>query len=151
MQDAVEHGGDGGSVAEEFAPVVERPVGGEQGAAALVAAHDDLEQVFGGGRWQLAHADVVDDEQRHGRERGHGVFAQPFEGGLGQVLDEDVRFAVDHLVALVDRGQPDGLRQVALAGAGRPVKQDVSRALTKRAVARSKTSLRSIFLLKSKS
>ena len=34
---------------------------------ALVAAHDELEQVLGGGGGQLAHAEVVDDEQRHGR------------------------------------------------------------------------------------
>ncbi len=49
MEQAVEQRGDGGGVAEELSPVVDRPVRGEQRRRPLVAAHDQLEQVFGGG------------------------------------------------------------------------------------------------------
>ena len=56
MEQAVEQRGDGGGVSEELSPVVDRPVRGEQRRGPLVAAHDQLEQVFGGGVRQLSHA-----------------------------------------------------------------------------------------------
>src|SRR6266849_9090662 len=66
MQQAVEHGADSGNITEQFAPVLDRAVGSEQRTEALVAPHDDFQQILGGGVRQLAHAEVVDDEQRHG-------------------------------------------------------------------------------------
>ena len=59
--------------------------------------------------------------------------------------------AVEHAVALLDGGVADGLRQVALAGAGGPRNSASSRWPMKRPVARSKTRRRFIFLLKVKS
>src|ERR1035438_3034788 len=50
MQQAVQHGGDGGAVAEQFAPVVYGSVGCEKSAGAFIAAHDDFQQFFGGGQ-----------------------------------------------------------------------------------------------------
>jgi len=69
VQQAVEHGADGSHVAEQFTSVFDRPIGGQQCAGALVAAHDNLQQVLGGSLGQLAHAEVVEDEQGHGGER----------------------------------------------------------------------------------
>lgn len=43
MEDAVEHRGDGGGIAEESSPVIDRTVRGEQGAGPFVATHDELE------------------------------------------------------------------------------------------------------------
>ena len=40
VEQAVEHGGDGGAVAEQFSPVFHRAVGSQQGAGAFVATHD---------------------------------------------------------------------------------------------------------------
>ena len=48
MQQTIEHGADGGNIAEQFAPVLDRAVGSEQCAAPLVAAHDDFKQILGG-------------------------------------------------------------------------------------------------------
>ncbi len=62
MEEAIEHGGDGGSVSQQFAPVLHRSVGGEQSTGALVAAHHDLQQFLGDGDGQLAHAQVIDDQ-----------------------------------------------------------------------------------------
>jgi hypothetical protein len=62
MQEAIEHGGDGGVVAEQLSPVLDGAVGGEDGAGAFVATHHQLEKVLCGARGQLAHAEVVDDE-----------------------------------------------------------------------------------------
>ena len=38
MQNAVQHGGDGRHIAQQLAPVLDRPVGGQQRAGALIAA-----------------------------------------------------------------------------------------------------------------
>ena len=79
---------DGGGVAEELAPVVDGPVRGEQRARALVAAHDELEEVLGGGGRELAHAEVVDDEERHGGELGHLLAARAVDAGLGELFEQ---------------------------------------------------------------
>src|SRR5215472_5618316 len=63
VQQPVQHGADGGNIAEQLAPVLHRPVRREQGAGAFIAAHNDLEQILGGGLRQLSHSEVVDDEQ----------------------------------------------------------------------------------------
>ena len=68
VEQAVEQRRDRGSVPEELSPVVDRSVRGEDRGGALVAAHDELEQVLGGSVRDLSHAEIVDDEQRHGGE-----------------------------------------------------------------------------------
>src|SRR5438876_836480 len=42
VEEAVEHGGDGGTIAEQFSPVLNWTVRSHQSAHAFVAAHDDL-------------------------------------------------------------------------------------------------------------
>jgi hypothetical protein len=79
-------------------------------------AHDDLQQIFGGRVRQLAHPQVIDDEQRHGGEFGEIVLARAGERGLGEFFEQRVRFPIDDAVALLDRGAADGLGHVTLAG-----------------------------------
>ena len=43
MEEAIEHGGDGGVVAEELAPVFDGPIRRDERARAFIAAHDELE------------------------------------------------------------------------------------------------------------
>jgi len=52
-------------VGQQLVPVVGWTIGRQQGGRALVPPHDDLEQIFGRGVWQLSHPGVVDDQQRH--------------------------------------------------------------------------------------
>jgi hypothetical protein len=54
-QESVKHGANCGRVAEQFAPVFHWSVGGQNGAGALIAAHNDFQQFFGGSERQLAH------------------------------------------------------------------------------------------------
>ena len=89
-------------------------VRGEQRRGPLVAAHDQLEQVFGGGVRQLSHAEVVDDEQGHAGQLGQVGLAGVGEGGLGELLEEGVGLAIDDAVALLDGGASDGLGKVAM-------------------------------------
>ena len=91
MQEPVEQRGNGGAVAEELAPLVDRAVGGEHRGGPLVTAHDQLEQVLGGGVGQLAHAEVVDDEQVRAGQLGEVFLAGLGERRLGEFFEEGVR------------------------------------------------------------
>ena len=99
MQQPVEQRGDGGGVAEQLSPVVDGSIRGEHRGGPLVTAHDQLEQVLGRGVGQLAHAEVVDDEQGHAGQLGQIVLAGLGERRLGELLEEGVRFAVDDAIA----------------------------------------------------
>ena len=94
MKQAIEHGADGGDIAEQFTPVLNGTVGGKQRAEALVAAHDDFQQILGGGVWEFTHSEVVDNEQRDGGDRFHVFFARAVGDSLGQLIEQDVRFAI---------------------------------------------------------
>ena len=125
MKQSVEHGGDGGGVAEQLAPVFDRSVGREQRAGAFVAAHDDLEEFFGGSRREFAHSEIIDDEQRNSGKQFHVFFACAIEGGVGDFAEQGVGLAIEHAIALLDCRQADGLGQMTLAGAGWAEKQGV--------------------------
>src|SRR5215471_11228608 len=62
VQQPVQHGGDGGAVAEQLAPVVDGSVRCNQRAGPLIAAHDDFQQFLGRRDRQLAHAEIVNDQ-----------------------------------------------------------------------------------------
>jgi hypothetical protein len=49
MEQAIEERADGGDVAEEFPPVLDRPIRGEERADPLVPPLDEFEEIFGGG------------------------------------------------------------------------------------------------------
>src|SRR2546425_1414510 len=112
VEEPVEHRGDGRGVAEELAPVLHGPIRREQRRGALVAPHHDLEEILGRRGRKLPHPEIVDDEQRHGRDEGDVVLPRAGELGFGEILDEDVRLAIEHAVALLDRGEADRLRHV---------------------------------------
>jgi hypothetical protein len=62
MQQPIEHCADCCDIAEQLAPVLNRTIGSQQGAETFVAAHNDFQQVLGGGVWEFAHAEVIDDQ-----------------------------------------------------------------------------------------
>jgi hypothetical protein len=86
MQEPVEHGPDRGGVAQELAPIFDRSIGRQQRTGTLVTTHDDLQQIFAGAGRQFAHPEVIDDEQRDGRDLFHVLLASAVEGGVGQFL-----------------------------------------------------------------
>src|SRR5205814_7326368 len=87
--------------------------------------HDQLQEIFGGRVGQLPHAEVVDDQQRRRRELREIVLARAGERRFGEFLEHRMRLAVHDAVALQDRGAPNGLRQMALAGTRRPEEEYV--------------------------
>jgi len=120
VEKTIEHSGNGGAVAEQFAPVVHWTIGGEQSAGALIAPHYDFEQVLSGGHGQLPHPQVVDNQKRYGNEQFHGFFAGSIDGGFGQVIEQFVGFAIEDAITLLDRGLSDGLGKMTFASARRP-------------------------------
>jgi hypothetical protein len=70
--------------------------------------------------WTAARTQVIDDQQRDGRELGEGLLAGAGELRLGKVLEQDVRLAVEHPMALLNDSEADSLGKMALPGAGTP-------------------------------
>jgi hypothetical protein len=66
--------------------------------------------VFGSGVRELAHAKVVDDQERHHRELSEVRAPCADEGRLGEFLEQRVGFAIDDALALQDGGAADRLR-----------------------------------------
>jgi hypothetical protein len=60
VDEAVDHGGGDGGVAEGFAPSAEGLVAGDDDAGAFVAAGDELEEEVGGFGFEGDVADLVD-------------------------------------------------------------------------------------------
>src|SRR6266581_4106213 len=87
-------------------------IGSEQRARALVAPHDDLQQILSGRQRQLAHTEVIDDEQRYRGHRLHELLAFTLHDGFGEFLQQDMRLPIDHAIVLLDGGLTDGLSQV---------------------------------------
>lgn len=112
MQQAVEHRGHSGAIAQKFSPVVYWSVGSDQRTRPLITAHDDLQQFFGGGQRQLAHPQVIDDQQRNRGQQFHELLAFAIERGVGQLFQQCVGFAIKHSVVLLDDGVSDGLGTV---------------------------------------
>src|SRR5208283_4154600 len=125
VQQAVEHGGNGGAVAEQLAPVLNRTIRGQQCAGAFVATHDDLQQFFSGRQRQFAHSEIVDDQQGHGGQQLHVLFTRAVQGSVGQIFQQRVRFPIEHAVALQDDGVSDGLGKMTFPASGRADKKSV--------------------------
>jgi len=125
MQEAIEQRGDGGVVTEQLPPVVDWSVRGKDGRGAFVAAHHQLEEILGGGMRQLAHAEVINDEER---DRGQVVqicLPGAVQRGIRNFLDQGVCFSVHDAIALLDGGPSDGLSEMAFARARRAEKECV--------------------------
>src|SRR5512134_362921 len=87
-EEAIEDGGGRGDVAEEGAPVLGRPVGGDHGGRLLVPANEDLEEVLGGAGPEALHAEVFDHEQVDLGETLDELLALVKGLGLEEVLGE---------------------------------------------------------------
>ena len=73
VHEAVEDGAGGGGGAEDLAPIGEGEVARDEGAAALVAFGDDLEEEVGAGRVDGEVTELVEDEQTRSDEGREAV------------------------------------------------------------------------------
>ena len=56
MEQPIEERGDGGGVAQQLPPIVDRSVGRQERRRPLVATDDDFKEIFSGGVRQFPHA-----------------------------------------------------------------------------------------------
>src|SRR5208283_5485605 len=125
VEEPIEHRRGRCRIAEELAPVVDRSIRGEQRAGTLVAAHHDLEQIFGGGGRELSHPQVIQQEEWDGAHRSEVRLARSIECGVGKLFEQYVGLTVRDLVSLLDGCKAKGLGQEALARARRAKQKDV--------------------------
>ena len=127
VQEAVEDGGGGGDVAEEFAPFFEGAVGGHEGGAQFVATHDDFKEVFAAFGREVFDAHVVDDEEVTAEVVVEG-FLMPL-GVVALVVEvgEDVEDgAVEDGFSEFDEVVAEGLGEVAFADSGWAEQEEVA-------------------------
>jgi hypothetical protein len=60
MEQPVEKRGDRCGITKKLPPIVDGSIRGEKGRRALISPHDQLEEIFGSGVGELAHAEIVD-------------------------------------------------------------------------------------------
>jgi len=87
VQDAIQDSGCGRYVTDQFAPVVQGPVGGHDGGAQLVPSHDDLEEILAGPPGQLFDTHVIDYQKIDFEITVHGSDAVAQLLGLDQFGD----------------------------------------------------------------
>ena len=68
-------------------PIIHGTIRRQRRRRPFVAAHDQLEEIFGGRVRQLAHAEVIDDQQRHGGQFREIVLARAGERRLREFLE----------------------------------------------------------------
>jgi len=134
MQKSIEHRRHFRGVSEELSPILNGSVGSDEGASPLVASHDQLEQVIRRRRRKLSHPQIIDDQQLCLSQMLDEDFAVAPDGPVLQILQQLVSFSIDdEKTMLANSGPADRLRDVTLAGAGRP--QEESAPCSRRALA----------------
>ena len=117
MKEAVQDRRRGGVVAEEFSPILQQAIGGDQRTfSGGVAVENDVQQIVRGLlRHLLAQKQVIDDQEIGFGEELVDLFSAFELGGLEEVLEEGMGFTVDDLVAGFDGGVGDGFGDMAFA------------------------------------
>ena len=125
MDEAVDGGERHGGIGEDLAPFAEGLVGGDEHRAPLVAGADELEQHAGLGLVLGDVGEIVEDQQMEVVELVDGGFEGEFAARDLQLLDEVGGAGEQHAPAVLDEGQADGRREMALAAAGRAEQEQV--------------------------
>ena len=121
MQEPIEYRGGERGVAEALAPVVDDAIGRYYAATAqrVPAMEDRLQLVGGLGRDFSAKEEIVEHQQVGIDERFHQLLlADGFRGGEREIVEQFVGFDVGDVESFAHGRVRDGLRNVALAGAG---------------------------------
>ena len=114
VEKAVQNGGGGRDIVQEFSPFLDRAVGSHEGGAVLVTAHNDLQKHLPGFGRQHLESHII-DEQQIGLEVASQASIQLGWGLIGLELAHQVEDgAVKDLEPGFDGVVADGLGQVAL-------------------------------------
>ncbi len=125
MDEAVDGRERHGLIGEDFAPLAERLVGGDQHGSPLIARGDQLEQHAGLGLILGDVGDVVEDEEVVAVEFGDRAFKRQFAAGDLKPLHKIGGAGEQHPPAVFDEGETERGREMAFAHARRAEQQDV--------------------------
>ena len=117
VQEAVENRRGAGNVADQLAPILQRPVRRHQRRTRLVTPHHHFEEVFAGTLRQLFHPHVVDDEQVGFEVLGQHLLLAADRLVVQEVADYVEDRTIEHDEAGLQRLEAKGLRDVAFAHA----------------------------------
>ena len=117
MQQAVEDRGRQDLVAEDGAPLRHELIGGDEQAAALVAARDELEEEMGAAALERQVAELVDDQQLRLAVKQQAVGELPLGLGFGQRGEQGGGAGEEDRVARFDDGAAERNREMRLADA----------------------------------
>ena len=134
MNEAIDRGERHGGIGEDLSPLAERLVGGDEHRATFVSCADELEQHAGLGLILGDIGEIVEDQEIEAIE--------PIDGGLEielatrhlELLDEIGGAGEEHAPSVLDQGEADGGREMALSAAGRAEQEQIG-ALAQPAVA----------------
>ncbi len=99
MHEAVEQRGDHDHVAEQLRPVFEGPVGGDDGGALFIAAHEHVGELVAGLDRQLAQEEIVDEQEVDGAELRTELADGAEFARFVDVFEQLMRLAEDDFVA----------------------------------------------------
>jgi len=125
MDKAIDGGQRHSLVGEDLAPFSKWLIGGDQHRSTLVTCGDQLEQDAGFGLILGDVGDVVEDEQIVAVELGDSAFECQLATRDLQLLHEISGAGKQHAPSILDQGEPERCRQMALAAAGWAEEQDI--------------------------
>lgn len=123
-QEAIEDRRGGRHVAEKDAPVLRGPIRRNERRRGFVPADEDFQEVLRGGRAELLHPEILEDEQVDAREVLDEGAARPRRVGFREIRDEIEGAADQDPAAGADRADRDRDRHVRFPDARRPDEQD---------------------------
>lgn len=112
VEESVEDGACGRDVAEELAPFFDGAVGGHDGGAVFVSAHDDFQEDFTAAGWEVFEAHVVDDEEVGFEEKALEAGVVGGGGVGGDVADEVEDGSIEDMEPGADGFGSEGLGKV---------------------------------------
>jgi hypothetical protein len=116
-------------IVEERDPLLDGPVGSDDGGASPVTLDDDLVEVAGLLGVEASEPEVVDDEQVRGQETPEHTLGGVICPGLMDVLEEGVATEEEHPVSGAAGAVTEGAGEERLADADGPEEEDVLLAL----------------------
>ena len=125
VQEAVEDGCRRGNIADQFAPLFQRPIRRHHGRLQLIPPHDHLEKVFAGTFRQRLDAHIVDNQQVRLEVFVHD-FILPGEGFVSQEVPNHIEDGpVFYGMSVLDRLVAEGLREMTFPHTGWAQQQDI--------------------------
>jgi hypothetical protein len=119
VDEAVDHGQRHGGIGEDFAPVTERLICGDEDGAAFVARTDELEQDAGFGLILADVGKVVEDQEVEAIEAVDGGLEGEFTAGDLEFLDEVGGPGEQDARSVFDQSKANGCGEMAFSAAGR--------------------------------